>query len=152
MGGRTWDGFFRTVLLDAEDVVNSAACLQVSLATLGFPQASRSPYFPFVLLFSLSVSQISISFPASTHHAPLPSRVSVLYSANIPAEKPPCGLGWAKDRVPITRSNLAYAVAKQLNRYLESMTVGPHHRGIPRRSWLTTGSQGYVMNGCVDQQ
>ena len=61
-------------------------------------------------------------------------------------------LGWAKDRVPITRSNLAYAVAKQLNRYLESMAVGPHHRRIPRRSWLTTGSQGYVMNGCVDQQ
>ena len=88
MGGRTWDGFFRTVLLDAEDGVNSAACLQVSLATLGFPQASRSSYSPFILPFSLSVSQIS--FPASTHHAPLPSRVSVLCSANIPAEKPPC--------------------------------------------------------------
>ena len=59
MGGRTWDGFFRTVLLDAEDGVNSAACLQVSLATLGFPRASRSPYFPFILPFSLSVSQIN---------------------------------------------------------------------------------------------
>lgn len=42
-------------------------------------------------------------------------------------------LGWAKDRVPITRSKLAYEVAKQLNRYLVSMA-------------------GRAMDGSIDQQ
>jgi len=31
-------------------------------------------------------------------------------------------LGWKKDRLPITRSKLAYEVAKNLNRYLVDMT------------------------------
>ena len=61
-------------------------------------------------------------------------------------------LGWAKDRVSITRSKLVYEVAKQLNRYLESMAVGPHHCGIPHRSRLTTRFQGRAMDGFIDQQ
>ena len=61
-------------------------------------------------------------------------------------------LGWAKDRIPITRSKLAYEVAKQLNRYLESMAVGLHHYGIPRHSRFTTRSQGHAMDGSIDQQ
>jgi len=41
-------------------------------------------------------------------------------------------LGWAKDRIPITRSKLAYEVAKQLNRYLESMVVSLLFGGYAR--------------------
>ena len=58
-------------------------------------------------------------------------------------------MGWAKDQVSIARSKLAYEVARQLNRYLGSTTIGPHHRGIPRRS---SGSQGYVVDGSMDGQ
>lgn len=34
-------------------------------------------------------------------------------------------LGWKKERIPITRSKLAYEVAKKLKRYLDSMTGYP---------------------------
>jgi len=61
-------------------------------------------------------------------------------------------LGWAKDRVPINRSKLAYEVAKQLNRYLESMAVGLHHCGVLRHSRLTTKFQGQAMDGSADRQ
>ena len=115
MGGRTWDGFFRTVLLDAEDgVIVQFACRSrwPPLASLE-PPALHTPLLSYYSPSpSLRSTQISILFPASTHHAPLPSRVSVLYSANVPAEKPPCDSGWAKDRVPITCNKLAYKVTE----------------------------------------
>ena len=39
-------------------------------------------------------------------------------------------MGWTRNRVRITRSKLAYEVAKKLNQYLESMTVGLHRGEI----------------------
>ena len=69
MGGRTWDGFFRTVLLDAEDGVNSAACLQVSLATLGFPLPSSSLKPP--ALHTSLLSYYSPSPSLRSHSPPL---------------------------------------------------------------------------------
>ena len=38
-------------------------------------------------------------------------------------------LGCTRDRLPITRSKLAYEVAKKLKRYLDSMTVRLHPEG-----------------------
>ncbi|KAF9643619.1 hypothetical protein BDM02DRAFT_3272935 [Thelephora ganbajun] len=42
-------------------------------------------------------------------------------------------LDWGKDRVPITRSKLAYEVAKKLNQYLESMTGHLMEQSVDRR-------------------
>jgi len=42
-------------------------------------------------------------------------------------------LGYTKDRARITRSKLAYEIAKKLNRYLESMTGHPMKKSVDRR-------------------
>jgi hypothetical protein len=47
-------------------------------------------------------------------------------------------LGWTRKRLPITRSKLAYQVAKKLERYLDSMTVRSHPGGISRTPLLKT--------------
>lgn len=42
-------------------------------------------------------------------------------------------LNWTKNRGQITRSKLAYEVAKKLNRYLESMTGRPMDKSVEAR-------------------
>ena len=61
-------------------------------------------------------------------------------------------MGWTKTRTRITRSKLAYEIAKKLNQYLESMTVGSHNVENPRSLSLMTESQGYPMDGSADKR
>ena len=61
-------------------------------------------------------------------------------------------LGWTRDRLPITRSKLAYEVAKKLKRYLDSMAVRSHPDGISLTLLLKTELQNYPINGSTDKR
>jgi carboxypeptidase C (cathepsin A) len=76
----------------------------------------RTPSFPVIRPIAARARYVHRT--AGPHHHPLTIKWKI------------SALGWTKNRLPITRSKLAYEVAKKLKLYLDNIAVRSYRNGV----------------------